>query len=148
LCLTIAQTPVPQLSITQLAWRFFSARWPSGKYRPAFIGSSFTPTFGRPDLMRDALVVSNWLCAATERIICKSSRLDVYCDLYSSRRRLKRRGANTVKGQFLPGSNGLSATYAEGNTQLIYRGVGKCFFYEQIPSSPLLGIFKPDTQVM
>ena len=148
----ITQTAVPQLTITwpQLPDDFPLPDDPVENIdQPLLAGALRQPLTAFPDLMQDALVVSNFaLCAAIqERIICKAPD-------WMYVRPVQPWSQSYTRRSYTPNSEGavpqlvmefLSATYGEEYSVEFTEGVGKWFFYEQVIQVPRYVIFRPDT---
>lgn len=117
--------------------------------QPLLAAALRQPLTAFPNLMQDALVVSNFaLCAAIGgRIICKAPDF-----LYV--RPVNPRQSSQIRRSYTPNTEGiipqivmefLSATYGEEYSVEFTEGVGKWFFYEQVIQVPRYAIFRPDT---
>jgi hypothetical protein len=148
----IAQTPVLQLSITwpKLPEDFLLPDDPvENTDQPLLAAALRQPLTAFPDLMQDALVVSNFaLCAAIQgRIICKAPD-------WMYVRPVQPWESPQTRRSYTPNTEGavpqvvmefLSATYGEEYSVEFTEGVGKWFFYEQVIQVPRYVIFRPDT---
>jgi len=148
----ITQTPVSQLTISypHLPEDFILPDDPvENTDQPLLAAALRQPLTAFPDLMQDALVVSNFaLCAAIEgRIICKAPDF-----LYV--RPVQPWQSSQIRRSYTPHTEGvipqlvmefLSATYGEEYSVEFTAGVGKWFFYEQVIQVPRYVIFRPDT---
>lgn len=148
----ITQTPVPQLSITwpKLPESFLLPDDPvENTDQPLLAAALRQPLTAFPDLMQDALVVSNFaLCAAIQgRIICKAPD-------WMYVRPVQPWESTQTRRSYTPNTEGvvpqvvmefLSATYGEEYSVEFTEGVGKWFFYEQVIQVPHYVIFRPDT---
>ena len=149
---TITQTPVPQLNITwpKLPDDFLLPDDPvENTDQPLLAAALRQPLTAFPDLMQDALVVSNFaLCAAIGgRIICKAPD-------WMYVRPVQPWQSSQIRRSYTPNTEGavpqvvmefLSATYGEEYSVEFTEGVGKWFFYEQVVQVPCYIIFRPDT---
>lgn len=147
----IAQTPVPQLSITwpKLPEDFSLPDDPvENTDQPLLAAALRQPLTAEPDLMQDALIVSNFaLCAAIQgRIICKAPD-------WMYVRSVQPWTSPQIRRSYTPNTEGaipqvvmefLSATYGEEYSVEFTEGVGKWFFYEQVIQVPRYVIFRPD----
>lgn len=117
--------------------------------QPLLAAALRQPLTAFPDLMQDALVVSNFaLCAAIGgRMICKAPDF-----LYV--RPVNPKQSSQIRRSYTPNTEGiipqivmefLSATYGEEYSVEFTEGVGKWFFYEQVIQVPRYAIFRPDT---
>nr|WP_235927023.1 Uma2 family endonuclease [Gloeocapsopsis dulcis] len=117
--------------------------------QPLLAAALRQPLTAFPNLMQDALVVSNFaLCAAIEeRIICKAPD-------WMYVRPVKPWQSSQARRSYTPNTEGtvpqvvmefLSATYGEEYSVEFTEGVGKWFFYEQVIQVPRYIIFRPDT---
>lgn len=148
----ITQTPVPQLTITwPVLPEDFSLPDDPVEYtdQPLLAAALRQPLTAFPDLMQDALVVSNFaLCAAISgRIICKAPDWMYVRPVQPWLQPYPRRS-------YTPNTEGtipqvvmefLSATYGEEYSVEFTEGVGKWFFYEQVIQVPRYVIFRPET---
>lgn len=148
----ITQTPVSQLTISypQLPADFLLPDEPvENTDQPLLAAALRQPLTAEPDLMQDALVVSNLaLCAAIQgQIICKAPD-------WMYVRPVKPWQSSQVRRSYTPNTEGvipqvvmefLSATYGEEYSVEFTAGVGKWFFYEQVIQVPRYIIFRPDT---
>lgn len=148
----ITQTPVPPLTITwpQLPEDFLLPDDPvENTDQPLLAAALRQPLTAFPDLMQDALVVSNFaLCAAIQRrIICKAPDWMYVQPVQPWQSPQPRRS-------YTPNTEGavpqvvmefLSATYGEEYSVEFTEGVGKWFFYEQVIQVPRYVIFRPET---
>jgi Putative restriction endonuclease len=148
----ITQTPVSQLTISYppLPEDFILPDDPvENTDQPLLAAALRQPLTAFPDLMQDALVVSNFaLCAAiAERVTCKAPDF-----LYV--RPVQPLLSSQIRRSYTPHTEGvipqvvmefLSATYGEEYSVEFTAGVGKWFFYEQVIQVPRYIIFRPDT---
>lgn len=148
----ITQTPVSQLTISypQLPADFLLPDHPvENTDQPSLAAALRQPLTAKPNLMQDALVVSNFaLCAAIQgQIICKAPD-------WMYVRPVKPWQSSQVRRSYTPNTEGvipqvvmefLSATYSEEYSVEFTAGVGKWFFYEQVIQVPRYIIFRPDT---
>ncbi len=102
-----------------------------------------------PDLLTDALIVSNFaLCAAiNERMICKAPD-------WMYVRPVQRWESTKIRRSYTPHTEGtipqvvmefLSETYGEEYSVESTERIGKWFFYEQVIQVPIYVIFRPQT---
>ena len=148
----ITQTPVTQLTIT---WPQLPEDFPlpddpvENTDQPLLAAALRQPLTAFPELLQDALIVSNFaLCAAiSERIICKAPDWMYVRPVQPWLQSYPRRS-------YTPNTQGtipqivmefLSATYGEEYSVEFTEGVGKWFFYEQIIRVPRYVIFRSDT---
>ena len=148
----ITQTPVSKLTISYppLPEDFILPDDPvENTDQPLLAASLRQPLTAFPDLMQDALIVSNFaLCAAIGgRIICKAPDF-----MYV--RPVEPWQSSKIRRSYTPHTEGaipqlvmefLSATYGEEYSVEFTEGVGKWFFYEQVIQVPRYVIFRPDT---
>lgn len=117
--------------------------------QPLLAAALRQPLTAFPDLIQDALVVSNFaLCAAIQgRIICKAPD-------WMYVRPVQPWQSSQTRRSYTPNTEGaipqvvmefLSATYGEEYSVEFTEGVGKWFFYEQVIQVPNYVIFRPDT---
>lgn len=148
----IAQTPASQLTIS---YPLLPEDFPlpddpvENTDQPLLAAALRQPLTAFPDLVQNALVVSNFaLCAAIEqRIICKAPD-------WMYVRPVKPWQLPQPRRSYTPNTEGtvpqvvmefLSATYGEEYSVEFTEGVGKWFFYEQVIQVPRYVIFRPDT---
>ena len=148
----ITQTPVSKLTISypSLPEDFILPDDPvENTDQPLIAAALRQPLTAFPNLMQDALVVSNFaLCAAVEgRIICKAPDFLYVCPVQPKQ-------SSQIRRSYTPHTEGvipqivmefLSATYGEEYSVEFTEGVGKWFFYEQVIQVPRYIIFRPDT---
>lgn len=117
--------------------------------QPLLAAALRQPLTAFPELLQDALVVSNFaLCAAIqERIICKAPDWMYVKPVQSWQRAEPRRSYTPHTEGTIPQvvMEFLSATYGEEYSVEFTQGVGKWFFYEQVIKVPNYVIFRPDT---
>ena len=149
---TIAQTPVPQLSITWplLPDDFILPDDPvENTDQPLLAAALRQPLMAFPELCEDALIVSNFaLCAAIDdRTICKAPD-------WMYVRPVQPWQSTQPRRSYTPHTEGtipqvvmefLSATYGEEYSVEFSESVGKWFFYERVIQVPRYVIFRPNT---
>lgn len=148
----ITQTPLPQLSIT---WPLLPEDFTlpddpvENTDQPPLAAALRQPLTAFPDLIQDALIVSNFaLCAAIEgRIICKAPDWMYVRPVQPWTRSYPRRSYTPHTEGTIPQvvMEFLSATYGEEYSVEFTEGVGKWFFYERVVQVPRYVIFRPDT---
>jgi Putative restriction endonuclease len=117
--------------------------------QPLLAAALRQPLTAFPDLLADALIVSNFaLCAAiNERMICKAPD-------WMYIRPVQPWQSTQVRRSYTPHTQGtipqvviefLSATYGEEYSMESTEGIGKWFFYEQVIQVPIYAIFRPET---
>lgn len=147
----ITQTPVSQLTISYppLPEDFILPDDPwENTDQPLLAAALRQPLTAFPDLMQDALVVSNFaLCAAIGgRIICKAPDWMYVRPVQPSLSQIRRSYTPNTEGAIPPiVMEFLSSTYGEEYSVEFTEGVGKWFFYEQVIQVPRYAIFRPDT---
>jgi len=115
--------------------------------QPLLAAALRQPITAVPDLLADALIVSNFaLCAAiNERIICKAPD-------WMYVRPVKPWQSTKIRRSYTPHTEGsipqvvmefLSETYGEEYSVESTQHVGKWFFYEQVIQVPIYVIFRP-----
>ena len=148
----LAQPPVSKLSISWpiLPEDFILPDDPVENIdQPPLAAALKQPLIAFPDLMQDALIVSNFaLCAEiNERIICKAPDWMYVKPVNSWQSRQPRRS-------YTPNTEGaipqvvmefISATYGDEYSVESEENVGKWFFYEQVIQVPRYVIFRPTT---
>lgn len=117
--------------------------------QPLLAAALRQPLTAFPNLLQDALVVSNFaLCAAIQgRIICKAPD-------WMYVRPVQPWQSSQIRRSYTPNTEGaipqvvmefLCGTYGEEYSVEFTEGVGKWFFYEQVVQVPCYVIFRPDT---
>ncbi len=148
----IAQTPVPQLSISWplLPDDFILPDDPvDDEDHPLLAAALRQPLIAFPELCEDALIVSNFaLCAAIDdRIICKAPDWMYLRPVQPWQSTQPRRSYTPHTQGIIPQvvMEFLSATYGEEYSVESSEGVGKWFFYERVIQVPRYVIFRPNT---
>lgn len=148
----IAQTVVNQLSITfpLLPEDFILPDDPvENTDQPLIAAALRQPLTAFPDLVQDALIVSNFaLCAAIEeRMICKAPDWMYVKPVQPWKSSQPRRSYTPHTQGIVPQvvMEFLSATYGEEYSMESTESVGKWFFYEQVIQVPNYVIFRPET---
>ncbi|MFB2894113.1 Uma2 family endonuclease [Aerosakkonemataceae cyanobacterium BLCC-F50] len=148
----ITQIPASQLSIT---WPKLPEDFPlpddpvENTDQPLLAAALRQPLTAVPELLQDALIVSNFaLCAAIQgRTICKAPDWMYVRPVQSWQSTQPRRSYTPHTEGVVPQvvMEFLSATYGEEYSVEFTEGVGKWFFYEKVIKVPRYVIFRPDT---
>ncbi|XWK90490.1 MAG: Uma2 family endonuclease [Phormidium sp.] len=148
----ITQIPASQLSIT---WPKLPEDFPlpddpvENTDQPLLAAALRQPLTAIPELLQDALIVSNFaLCAAIQgRTICKAPDWMYVRPVQSWQSTQPRRSYTPHTEGVVPQvvMEFLSATYGEEYSVEFTEGVGKWFFYEKVIKVPRYVIFRPET---